>query len=65
MCWTIEWEGEQGVCSAKALEWECGGGWVGRVNKKASKVCVGRGPCSGGTVKDVLAHRMGRQKKFL
>ena len=45
----------------KALEWECGGGWVGRVNKKARKVCVGRGPWSGSAVKDVLAHKMGRR----
>ena len=34
----------------KALEWECGGGWVGRVNKKARKVCVDRGPWSGSAV---------------
>ena len=61
MGWPIEWEDEQGVFDGwKALEWECGGGWVGRVNRKARKVCVGRGPCSGSSVKDGLAHRMGR-----
>ena len=40
------------------MEWECGGGWVGRVNKKARKVCMGRGPLSGSAVKDWLAHRL-------
>ena len=29
MCWPIEWEGEEGVCRVKALEWEFGEGWFG------------------------------------
>ena len=48
----------------KTLEWACGGGWVGLLHEKASKVCLmGGRPWSGRAVKDVLAHRMGRRAR--